>query len=138
MASSRYRSRRVRGPRQGTTSDDGDDGSGSSSSSDSCSDALMVADGHEAPAVSSSGSDLAGPISGSTSQQQPDAMRVLVLAHRHELLVQAHDKFRLMWGGDVSVSYVKGARKEFWGQVRQPAGSVVVVVVGGGEDSASS
>jgi superfamily II DNA or RNA helicase len=51
------------------------------------------------------------------------SMRVLVLAHRHELLHQAEEKFRLMWGSeDLSVSWVKGKRKEFDGQVsRQPA-----------------
>jgi superfamily II DNA or RNA helicase len=45
-------------------------------------------------------------------------MRVLVLAHRHELLHQAEEKFSLMWGAeDLSVSWVKGKRKEFGGQV---------------------
>lgn len=58
-------------------------------------------------------------------QQQADvaalarSMRVLVLAHRHELLHQAEEKFRLMWGSqDLAVSWVKGKRKEFDGQVR--------------------
>lgn len=46
------------------------------------------------------------------------SMRVLVLAHRHELLHQAEEKFRLMGGSqDLSVSWVKGKRKEFDGQV---------------------
>jgi hypothetical protein len=45
-------------------------------------------------------------------------MRVLVLAHRYELLRQAEEKFRLMWGAeDLSLSWVKGSRKDFSGQV---------------------
>lgn len=52
------------------------------------------------------------------------SMRVLVLAHRHELLHQAEEKFRLMWGSeDLTVSWVKGKRKEFEGQVSKPRGS---------------
>jgi hypothetical protein len=50
----------------------------------------------------------------------PGAMRVLVLAHRYELLRQAEEKFKLMWGAgsdELSVSWVKGKRKEFGGQV---------------------
>ncbi|WIA11758.1 hypothetical protein OEZ85_011853 [Tetradesmus obliquus] len=43
-------------------------------------------------------------------------MRVLVLAHRFELLHQAEEKFRLMWPA-CSVSWVKGQRKDFFGQV---------------------
>lgn len=63
-------------------------------------------------------------------EQQPEvqrqvapagSMRVLVLAHRHELLHQAEEKFRLMWGAeDLTVSWVKGKRKEFEGQVSKP------------------
>jgi superfamily II DNA or RNA helicase len=50
-------------------------------------------------------------------------MRVLVLAHRHELLHQAEEKFRLMWGAqDLSVGWVKGKRKEFGGQVSTTLG----------------
>jgi len=53
-------------------------------------------------------------------QAPPGAMRVLVLAHRHELLRQAEEKFKLMWGDeDLTVSWVKGGRKEYGGQVRQ-------------------
>jgi hypothetical protein len=48
----------------------------------------------------------------------PRGMRVLVLAHRYELLRQAEEKFRLMWGAeDLSLSWVKGSRKDFSGQV---------------------
>jgi hypothetical protein len=51
----------------------------------------------------------------------PGAMRVLVLAHRYELLRQAEEKFKLMWGDgsdELTVSWVKGKRKEYGGQVR--------------------
>lgn len=49
----------------------------------------------------------------------PGVMRVLVLAHRHELLRQAEEKFKLMWGDeDLTVTWVKGGRKEYGGQVR--------------------
>jgi hypothetical protein len=50
-------------------------------------------------------------------------MRVLVLAHRMTLLQQAEEKFRLMWGSqELTVSWVKGTRKEFGGQVGSHAG----------------
>jgi superfamily II DNA or RNA helicase len=48
--------------------------------------------------------------------EEAKGLRVLVLAHRHELLRQAEEKFSLMWPG-VTVSWVKGGRKEFYGQV---------------------
>ena len=54
-------------------------------------------------------------------------MRVLVLAHRQELLCQAEEKFDLMWPG-VSVSWVKGARKELWEQVSGRGGGCEVPV----------